>query len=274
MATTEKTRVNNHMAKPAGRIIADVLILITVAFTVYLCIIMQQRINTVVLKDTYRKIFHYELILCGILLFFTLDLRFYFLTRFSSRALRIIGTFIRFILTFLSLVIILFFCKIISGGFINTAGDARNVIVLGMALQDGKPSKDLDYRLDTAAQYMVEHPEATLILSGGNSDNTGLTEAQVMQTLLIQRGVSDDRMILEEQSSSTRENFVNTAKLLDTASPVVLITSNYHMDRSVIMAKEAGFRQCMRLPASSDPLQYGANVMWEVILEINEMVSF
>ena len=265
--------MNKEAPKSAGRIIADALILFVIIFTVYLCIIMQQRINTVVLKDTYRKIFHYELILCGILLLFTLDLRFGFLTKFSTKALRILGRFIRFVLTFISLIIILIFCKVISGGFINTAGDAQNVIVLGMALQDGKPSKDLDYRLDTASRYITEHPGATLILSGGNPDETGMTEADIMQTLLIQRGVSSDSMLLEEQSSTTRENFVNTAKLLDVAGPVVLITSNYHMDRAVMMSKEAGFSNCMRLPAPSDPLQYGANVMWEVILEINEMIS-
>ena len=254
-------------------IVANVLIFCIIVYTVYLCIVMQQRINTVVLKDTYRKIFNYELVLCGILLLFTLDLRFGFLTKPKAKALRILGRFIRFVLTFFSLVIILIFCKVISGGFINTAGDAQNVIVLGMALQNGEPSKDLDYRLDTAAQYITNHPGAILILSGGNPDDTGTTEADIMQTLLIQRGVSSDLMILEEQSSTTRENFVNTAKLIDVTGPVVLITSNYHMDRAVMMSKEAGFSNCMRLPAPSDPLQYGANVMWEVILEMNEMIS-
>ena len=45
------------------------------------------------------------------------------------------------------------------------------------------------------------------------------------------------------------------------------------MDRAVSMAKEAGFTQVMRLPAPSDPIRYGANVMWDVILEINELKS-
>ena len=79
-------------------------------------------------------------------------------------------------------------------------------------------------------------------------------------------------MILEDKATSTEENFTNSAQLLDTAEPVVLISSNYHMDRAVRMARNAGFREILRLPAPSDPQQYGANVMWEMILDLNEMI--
>ena len=142
-----------------------------------------------------------------------------------------------------------------------------------MALEDGQPTKDLLLRLVTAQRCAEEHPDATLILTGGNPDESGRTEAFVMQELLTERGVSEDRMILEDQAASTRENFRNTAQLIDPSRPVVFISSDYHMDRAVSMAKEAGFTQVMRLPAPSDPIRYGANVMWEVILEINELKS-
>jgi hypothetical protein len=43
------------------------------------------------------------------------------------------------------------------------------------------------------------------------------------------------------------------------------------MDRAVQMAKAAGFSNVLRLPAPSSFLSYGANVMYEVVLELNEL---
>jgi uncharacterized SAM-binding protein YcdF (DUF218 family) len=58
--------------------------------------------------------------------------------------------------------------------------------------------------------------------------------------------------------------------MIDPSRPVVLISSDYHMDRAVRTAREAGFTRVLRLPAPSAFLSFGANVMWEVIMEVNE----
>ena len=92
-----------------------------------------------------------------------------------------------------------------------------------------------------------------------------------MREILAERGVGDDRMILEDQAKSTKDNFRNTAQIIDPGEPVVLISSNYHMDRAVQTAKAAGFTNILRLPARSSMLSYGANVMSEVVLELNEL---
>ena len=79
-------------------------------------------------------------------------------------------------------------------------------------------------------------------------------------------------MVLEDRAESTKQNFRNTAELVSPEEPVVLITSNYHMDRAVQTAKNAGFREILRLPAPSSVIEYGANVMWEVVLQVNELM--
>lgn len=43
------------------------------------------------------------------------------------------------------------------------------------------------------------------------------------------------------------------------------------MDRAVQTAKSAGFSEILRLPARSSFLQFGAIVMYEVILELNAL---
>lgn len=61
--------------------------------------------------------------------------------------------------------------------------------------------------------------------------------------------------------------------MIGSDEPVVLISSNYHMDRAVSVARSAGFTNVLRLPAPSSPLSFGANVMWEVTQEIDSMTK-
>ena len=63
------------------------------------------------------------------------------------------------------------------------------------------------------------------------------------------------------------------AKIVDPAAPIVLISSDYHMDRASQKAGKAGFSNILRMPAQSVLIEYGANVMWEVVLELNDLIS-
>ncbi len=49
--------------------------------------------------------------------------------------------------------------------------------MLGLALENGKPTPDLLARLDTARKYLERYPETRLILTGGNAAEPGRTEA-------------------------------------------------------------------------------------------------
>ncbi len=253
------------------RMIGDVLLALVLLLIVEIVIVMVRRISAVVLKEDYQKVFIYELILCAVLLLFALDVRFGIFAGWEPAIARMIGWALRAVIALASAVILFFCAKVIGGGMINTAGRADHAIVLGLALENGEPVPDLLSRLDAAQAYLMKYPEARLVLTGGNADGTGRTEAAVMRDILAERGVADGRMILEDQAESTKENFRNTARIIDPAVPVVLISSNYHMDRAVRTAKGAGFSFVRRLPASSSFLHYGANVIWEVVLELNEM---
>ena len=78
----------------------------------------------------------------------------------------------------------------------------------------------------------------------------------------------DDDFLKETGLSDYRPSAVDRKNL---RKPVVIITSNYHMERSVNRAEEAGFTYIICRPAPSDPVTYPANVMWEVLQEINRM---
>ena len=256
---------------PARRILGDLALVLAALLTADVTVIMLRRIASVVLKETYQSIFRHELVLCAVLLLFALDLRFGVFTARKGKLLKGIGWALRCVIL-LGTALILFFCgKVAVGSLSVTAQPAQHAIVLGMALQNGRPTDDLLSRLDTARRYLEQNPESTLILTGGNAGEDGRTEAAVMRDLLLAQGVSENSLRLEDRAATTKENFRNTAQMLDPTAPVVLISSNYHMDRAVRTAESAGFTQVLRLPAPSDPLSFGANMMWEVILDLNEL---
>ncbi len=156
---------------------------------------------------------------------------------------------------------------------IDDIAPTENAIVLGLALEDGKATEDLQYRLDAAQKYIAKNPSSKLILTGGNPGPDGRTEVEVMCDILLECGVPEESMILENQADTTEANFRNTAQMIDPHEPVVLISSNYHMERAVSIAHQTGFDNVYRMPARSARISYGVNVLWETIIDINNFVE-
>ena len=264
---------NGNWNSRVRRIIGDILLVLVVLLIADVAFVMPARINAVVQKADYQKVFVYEIFLCVILLLFALDIRFNIFTRWKPAILRVIGWLLRTVIV-LSSAVILFFCgRVITGSLINNAGPADYAIVLGLALENGEPAPDLLARLDTAREYLEKHPETQLILTGGNADASGRTEADVMHDILTERNVPEDKLILEGQAQTTKENFGNIAGMISAEEPVVMISSNYHMDRAVRNASESGFSHMMRLPAPSGFFAYGANMLSEVVLDLNDLMK-
>ena len=99
-------------------------------------------------------------------------------------------------------------------------------LVLGNALNgDATPTPELLARLDLALLISQTRPVARLLLSGGGR-TAGVTESELMNKWLTDRGVSPARILTESQSMDTVENIVFSAALLNQqkASQVCLIT--------------------------------------------------
>ena len=252
-------------------IIGTVLIAVAVLFTAYLSVVMVRRIRAVVLKTAYRKVFRYELIVCVCFILCALDFRFGIFTIPGPDVLKAAGWAFRILVFIVTAVFLFFMARIAAAGCVHSQALARSAVVLGLALENGQPTDDLLSRLDAAAQFAKENPDAVLILTGGNPDESGRTEAAVMRNLLAERGVPENRMVPEDQAEDTKENFRNTARLVSPDEPIVLITSDYHMHRALRTAKNAGFTRVYRLPAPSSRRRYGANVMLEAMMELNEL---
>ncbi|MDO4867493.1 MAG: YdcF family protein [Clostridia bacterium] len=245
------------------------LVALAAAFAAYIAAVMEHRIATVAEADTYRKALRYELVLCGALLLFALDVRFDLVGRLPGPGARMLGWAARIAVAAATAALLAIAVSIAAGGLARDAGGADTAIVLGMALENGRPTRDLRFRIEAAERFAREHPGAKLILTGGNPVGGVASEAEVMRDLLVEKGVPEARILLEQEAVDTRQNFANAARMIDPRQPVAIVTSSWHMSRAVRLAREAGFADTVRVPARSDPLQYGANLMWEVVMKLD-----
>ncbi len=143
---------------------------------------------------------------------------------------------------FVALMSYLFLYSLVSKyDHIDPDGKKRQVgIVLGAALWDNQPSPALQERLNVAFQLIQQRKVDYLILSGGRG-RAAISEAEAMARYLTQRGVSKKQLLLEKESSNTKENFYYSAKIIRQHSfhEVYIITHDYHMHRALTYAKQA-----------------------------------
>ena len=119
--------------------------------------------------------------------------------------------------------------------------DSLCIVVLGYALGPyGSIKPELAGRLEVALRSAEKYPNAYILCTGGAtaSRTRSKTEAGQMAAWLKKRGISEDRIIVEDQAYSTIANAQNACKILNEQYPQVahlaLISSDYHVPRGCI----------------------------------------
>jgi len=135
-------------------------------------------------------------------------------------------------------------------------------IVLGAGTHNGEILSTLARRLDAAVSFHEQNPNALIIVSGGLGHRDVVAEAYVMAQYLIERGVAAERILLENYAYSTYTNMRYSRLLLDAyfqgkEFTTVVITSNFHMYRSVRFAQQTG--------VAVNATMYPASVPWYAI---------
>lgn len=119
-------------------------------------------------------------------------------------------------------------------------------IVLGAGVHGTTPSRVLNQRINAAYDFLTEHPDTVAILSGGQGPGEDITEAQCMKDRLISKGIDESRLYMEDRSTSTEENVAFSRKIIESLSgstdEVTIISSDTHLYRACLIAKEAGFK--------------------------------
>lgn len=145
-------------------------------------------------------------------------------------------------------------CMLI-GSFICTIRAARHMpkrdkdylIILGCYSGDGVTLPNiLRNRVEKAFSFssvqLNENDLAlTFIPSGGQGKDESVSEAEAIKRYLIKKGINDERIISEEKSKNTRQNFKYSKELIKkNDAKVAFATTGYHVFRSGVLARQAG----------------------------------
>lgn len=130
---------------------------------------------------------------------------------------------------------------IIKGSCGDTGENADYLIILGAAIYGETPSLSMVERCDAAIAYLNDNPDCIAVVSGGQGYDEIVSEAEIMKRLLLDGGISEDRIIVENKSFSTYENIQNSKALIDKPNAVLAVcTSEYHIFRAKLIGSSMG----------------------------------
>lgn len=145
----------------------------------------------------------------------------------------------------------------------DTSGyDEDVLLVLGCAVKGEEPSQPLAARLDCAIEYSKKNPDAFIAVSGGQGMQEDISEAECMARYLMERGISEDKIIKEDRATSTNENYRYSKEILDemfSQYSVAVVTNDFHVFRAKQLAKINGLEVTTvhaHTPISSAPMMY------------------
>ena len=125
-----------------------------------------------------------------------------------------------------------------------------------------KEADRLIYTLQLYNQGVIKN----IFISGGNGNlfNNNYKESETIKDFLIQNKIDSNDIIIENQSRNTKENAINSAKLLNKKNEYILITSAIHMKRSILCFENEGLKI---IPFSVDnSMSYSSNKIEYMLL--------
>lgn len=124
---------------------------------------------------------------------------------------------------------------VLSGAHDSITGEPKVMVILGCKVESWGPSILLQDRLDKALDYLEDHPDLTIVASGGQGPDEHQSEAQCMYDYLTDHGVDSDQILLEDQSHNTWENIRFTQALLERegidTSQMLVVSNGFHLTR-------------------------------------------
>lgn len=125
---------------------------------------------------------------------------------------------------------------VLHGSYDHIQGQPQIMVILGCQVKSWGPSILLRDRLDTALDYWQEHPDITIVVSGGQGSDEHISEAQAMYDYLVEHGVDAAQILMEDQSHNTVQNLTCTMALLeqegyDPDDGVVVVSNGFHLTR-------------------------------------------
>lgn len=172
---------------------------------------------------------------------FTLGREFYQSTLF------VVGSIVSVSVVYGSMAFLIFMIYTLFLQIIPRKKDFDYVIIHGAGLLHGDQlSKLLRDRIDKAIEVYRKDPTPPKIIpSGGKGADESISEAEAMKQYLLEKGIPESDIILEDASKTTLENLKYSKQILDGIDGrkyTALVTSNYHVYRALRYCRKIGLR--------------------------------
>ena len=143
---------------------------------------------------------------------------------------------------------------------------ADYLIVLGCQIRGTEITRSLKYRLEAAVEYGKENPETVIVVSGGQGSGEEVSEAEAMRGYLLEKGISEERIWMEDASTNTYENMkFSRERILKERKKngqeqedfrTVVVSNRFHVFRALKIGRKQGFLTLEGLGAKTDPVLF------------------
>ncbi len=134
-------------------------------------------------------------------------------------------------------------------------GQPGAMVILGAQLKRSGPSLFPQRRPEAALDYLDDHPDTLVVVSGGQGADEPDTEANGMEKFLRAHGF-EGTILKEDSSHNTKANLKNSKAVLaeagyDVKDGVILVSNDFHLARSKLLGQRFGYNVSV-LAAPSD----------------------
>lgn len=168
-----------------------------------------------------------------------------------EKLIKIIGVFISVAIIYFAVTAALYMPFVIRKSKKKYRDDCEYLMILGGDIIGADtPSPQLLERMKEAAIYLQENTSCMIVPCGGCFRlGQKKSEAQIIADYLLGQGIDRERIILEDKSTTTFENFLFAAEIIKKHSKkdiddvkVAFLSSTYHIHRSSVIAKACGIK--------------------------------
>lgn len=128
------------------------------------------------------------------------------------------------------------------------------LVVLGCKVDGEKASLQLYKRAMAGVEYMQANPDSKAVLCGGMGNGESISEAECIRRIMLDNGIDESRLLLEDKSTSTEENLQLARIILEDNNiplDVAISTSDYHCYRAKLIARRLGIN-ATTIPSYAD----------------------
>lgn len=148
------------------------------------------------------------------------------------------------------------------------------IVVMGAAQFNGRPSEVLSARLDHALTLYQQGYAPVIIVTGGKMEGDVYTEAGTSEQYLLDRGVPQHAILMEDEGSDTWASMQGVARVVRSREieSVLIVSDGFHLYRSERMAEAVGLDAYSSAAPDSPIRKWSGNEFSYVIRETGAVI--